>query len=167
MTTLYLGGIGLALSTVTGLSLSHSWAFAAQATIAGVPRQQPLGPDGTSVRLTARLHGLLGLVPLEASKQLRELGDKGEVVALQGPDGQVIAWVVLESLDEDWTWVLPTGEVVESKVSLSLKPERPQESAPPTPVAVSGSQRGEETTPTEPNLDRDPNSVPMSEILRQ
>jgi len=162
----WLGKVPLALPLVSAVSLTHAWQHAEQPVILGVAPSQYIAPNGTSARISAFLHALMGVVPRDEAAALRELGDAGEVVALRMADGAVIGWFLLQSLEEEWLWVLPTGEIISSRLQLTLapSPEGLLEELPPT--AVEGAVTGEPTEPEEIDADRDPAEVPLSEIVR-
>lgn len=162
----WLGVVPLLLSTVDGVSLAHKWKYAEQGTIEDIPRQQFIAKSGASLQVSVRLHPFLGVVPQVAIDRLLQAADLGQAMSLQLPDGRLLGWFVLESMTENWLKTLPTGELVDASLKLSLSPERAPEAEASAPLAISGAELGDETTPILIDIDRDPSTVALSEIVR-
>lgn len=164
---LYFGRIAVAVTMVNGAQISSSWTWAEQAAIEGLPRQQYIGPKGRGLNLVMMLHPLLGVVPQVAIDTLERIGDRGKSFPVQTGSGRLLGWFVLESINVDLKRTTPDGEIYQAQVSANLKPDRPpEEQEDDPPIAVEGSEQGEETEPELVSVEGDPSEVPLSEVVR-
>jgi phage protein U len=162
---LTLGDFSLDALSVLALGDQQAWKWAEHATIEDLPALQQMAPEPRRPRLEVRVHRDLG-VPSETIALLREAATRGDVMALAWGTGEFVGHFVVTGLDVRRTWTLPDGTLLQATVAIELLEHRPVETDATPRAATAGTATPERTEPDAVDTDRDPDDVPLSEIVR-
>lgn len=86
------------------------------------PKSQFLGPDQEGITFKIKLSAMHGVRPREMIEKLEKMVRRGETefMVIGGKKVGTGKWYI-ESISEDWSYIMSQGELVEASVSITAK----------------------------------------------